>query len=131
MKFATFKGAVIHALGPDTLTPLCKQTDANKARNLQVIAFTNAATCHRCRLVLELRDKNSPAARTRRRFAAARQALLDGRQGACQFEKRTACERARANFAGILSDEINKLTAIIGKLEQPHVPAPNTKPPTP
>lgn len=129
MKHVTFLySATIHA-ADDSLRPLCCQTDAEKQQRVQSVIATGP-TCGRCVTLLELRDKNSPAARTRRRFAAARQALCDGRQGACQFEKRTTDPRARESFAGVLRDEINKLTSVIDKLEQTHAPAHHSTTPT-
>ena len=121
MKFAVFKGETIHALAEDNLTPLCHQTDAHKARNLQIIAFAKAPTCQRC---LKLLDKNGPAARTRRRFAAARQALRDGRAGVEQFEKRTTDPVARERCSAVVREVVADLIELADALQIPNAIAP-------
>ena len=108
MNFVTFKGTQpIHACDAGFI-PVCKQTDGTKARKMQQV-IADAPTCKRCVAIIELRNKNSPAARTRRRHLAACQALRDGRAGAWHFEQRTSDAAARARFCNVLFLEIQAL----------------------
>lgn len=121
MNFATFiHSEVIHALDGN-FTPLCLQTDAGKHRRLQQV-IASAPTCQRCITVLELFDKNSAAARTRRRYLAACQALRDGRAGVFHFEKRTTDQPARQKMANVIAAEILALTKIHSLLTPPQAP---------
>jgi len=63
--------------------------------------------------------KNSTEARTRRRMAATRQALADGRTGVSQFEMRTFDPAARELCAALIDDEIEHLRSFQQKLRNP------------
>lgn len=104
----------IHA-ADDALRPICGQTDGHKARRVQQI-IADGPTCSRCRRLLALSDKNSPAARARRRYLAARQALRDGRAGIEYFEKRTTEPALRRRGASLARAEIRKLAVLARKL---------------
>lgn len=116
MKYVTFlQSSIIHA-ADDALRPLCGQTDADKQKRVQNV-IASSCTCDRCSLLLEVRDKNSPAARTRRRFAAARQALRDARTGVEQFEKRTTDPAARKQMAIYLTSVMRDLVGMAEVLQ--------------
>lgn len=110
-----FRGEVIHAADA-SLAPLCGQTNDAKIQNVQQILATQP-TCKRCLRLLKLRDKNSPEARTRRRFLATRQALHDARVGVEQFERRTTDRGARLICGELLAVVIEKLQALQRSLE--------------
>ncbi len=136
MKFVIFRySTAIHAADAH-LAPLCGQTNAAKATAVQQV-LANEPTCERCRQYLHRQDKNSTESRTRRRFAAARQALREAVTGVSYFEKHTKDKVARLRFMHVLQIEIGKLNDL-GRafLNPPSVvgdsaPQPSTTPTTP